>query len=350
MTDKQTAATAPVEPDRKIVDAKWPAIILTAGHRSDNDRGNPAEKARTPLMADAYRRAFEGAGFNVYYWQSMDGDNRPHDSPGGLDAVGRGVQRVMASIPGPSILFDLHFEGGPARGVFAIVPDVTGLVTAVPNGAPADDTWAKNPDDVRLARLVAQYIGAATGLPLRQTTEPGVMSERVTGVGGQGYRLAMLAYTAGNRLRSPRLVVEHGNLSSAADLRIIDSPGFYDKCAAASLRAVREIYGTPVVPPAPVYVQPGPFPKEAGKDSNIGGVTFWAIARSVRAVEGARFRQYADVTSAETRAPAKAGGESFTVAWAVQGTGGGWWFVTPHGSRIRCEDCDVRVAFARGGS
>lgn len=341
-------AEAPMETFPKIGGSvSFPAIILTAGHRSDGDRGNPAEKARTPLLAQAYKRAFEGAGFAVYYWQSIDGDNRPDQSPGGLDAVGRGVQRVMAEIPGPSILFDLHFEGAAARGVFAIVPDVTGLVTAVPNGAPADDTWAKNADDVTLARLVAKRIAEATGLPLRATTEPGVMSERATGVGGQGYRLGMFAYTAGNRKRSPRLVVEHGNLSSAADLRIIDSPGFYDKCAAASLRAVREIYSTPVVPPAPVYVEPGPYPADADRDVVIGGVTFWACDRAVRASEDARFRQYADVTSSETRAPAKPGGEGFRVKWAVQGTGGEWWWVTERGSRVRCSDCDVRVVFAK---
>ncbi len=331
----------------KIVNDTWPAIVLTAGHRSDNDTGNPAEKARTPLLAQAYKRAFEGAGFTVYYWQSMDGDGRPDQSPGGLDGVGRGVGRLMASIAGPSVLFDLHFEGAAARGVFAIVPDVTGLRTAVANGAPADDTWAQNKDDIGLARLVSQYIAAATGLPLRQTTEPGVMSERATGVGSQGYRLGMLAYTAANRKRSPRLVVEHGNLSSSADLRIIDTPGFYDKCASAALRAVREMYSTPVVPPAPVYIEPGPMPSTMGHDSNIGGVTFWTCVRDVRANEGARWRQYADVTSGETRAPAKPGGEGFRAQWAVQGTDGAWWWVTERGSRIRCADCDVRVAFTR---
>lgn len=328
--------------------AQFPAIVITAGHRSDADTGNPAEKARTPMMAQAYRRAFEAAGYPTYYWQSMDGDTRPDQSPGGLDAVGRGVGRLMASIPGPSVMLDLHFEGGGPRGVFAIVPDVTGLRTAVPNGAPIDDTWARNADDVRLARMVSKYIADATGLPLRSTTEPGVMSERATGVGGQGWRLAMMAYTAANRARSPRLVIEHGCLTQSADLKIIDAPGFADKCAAAALRAVREMYATPVVPPAPTYVAPGPIPSEAGKDANLGGVVFWACARTVFAREGSRFRQFADVTSAETRAPAKPGGEGFEVAWAVQGTGGEWWWVTPRGSRVRCGDTDVRVAFARG--
>lgn len=334
---------------REVPVSTLPAIVITAGHRSDADTGNPAEKARTPMMARAYKAAFEAAGFPTYYWQSMDGDTRPDQSPGGLDGVGRGVGRLMASIPGPSILLDLHFEGAAARGVFAIVPDVTGLRTAVAGGAPADDTWSKNSDDVALARLTSKYIADATGLPLRATTEPGVMSERATGVGGQGWRLGMFAYTAAVRARSQRLVIEHGNLSSAADLKIIDSPGFADKCAASALRAVRERYNVGAVPPAPVYVEPGPIPAEQGVDANLGGVTFWACARTVRAVEGARFRQYADVTSGETRAPAKPGGEGFTVAWAVQGSGGDWWWVTPRGSRVRAIDCDVRGAFSRQG-
>ncbi len=336
--------TSTVEEDRMSV---VPAIVLTAGHRSDADTGNPAEKARTPMMAQAYKRSFEAAGFPVYYWQSMDGDGRPDQSPGGLDSVGRGVGRVMAGIPGPSVLLDLHFEGGGARGVFSIVPDVTGLRTAVSNGAPSDDTWAANADDVRLARMMSRYISEATGLPLRATTEPGVMSERSTGVGGQGWRLAMFAYTAGNRSRSQRLVVEHGCLTQSADLKIIDSPGFAEKSAAAAVKAVREMYGLSATVPSPSYVQPGPIPSDPSKDSDLGGAMFWAIRRMVTAREGARFRQYADPLSAETREPAKPGGEAFEVLWAVQGIAGEWYYVTQRGSRIRCTDCDVRVAFSK---
>ncbi len=338
-------ATWPTREERDVT--AMPAIVITAGHRSDADTGNPAEKQRTPMMAQAYKRAFEAAGFQVYYWQSIDGDGRPDQSPGGLDGVGRGVGRLMASMPGPSVLLDLHFEGGGPRGVFSIVPDVTGLKTAVSGGAPTDDTWAANQDDVRLARMVSKYIAEATALSLRSTTEPGVMSERATGVGGQGWRLAMFAYTAANRSRSQRLVIEHGCLTQTADLKIIDSPGFADRCAAAALKAVREMYSVPVTPPTPVYVPPGPIPTDSTKDVDLGGVMFWVVRRTARAREGSRFRQYADPTSPETREPVKSGGEAFEVAWAVQGLSGEWYYVTPRGSRIRCIDCDARVVFSK---
>lgn len=230
--------------------ATKPTIILTAGHRSDGDAGNPDEKSRTPALAHAYQSAFEAAGFTTHYVQNEDGDGRPDIVTGGLDTVGQLTRSLMAGISGEMVLLDLHYEGADARGVFGIVPDVTGLVTAIAGGAPADDTWANNPLDVALARQIAKNISALTGLPLRATTEPGVMSERATGVGIQGYRLAMMAYTSGFRDRAIRLVVEHGSLPTA-DKGIITTPGFEAKCASAAVAAVAQVYGVPSVPVDP---------------------------------------------------------------------------------------------------
>lgn len=249
----QQPFTLPTEPEAPPM-AK-PTIILVAGHRSDNDAGNPNEKQRTPALANAYLAAFRAAGYTVRYVQNEDGDGRPDITSGGLDTVSAKTRTIMQGISGPMVLLDLHFEGAPARGVFAIVPDVTGLVTAIPGGAPSNDTWANNPLDVKLAGVIARKIAAATGLPIRSTTQPGIMSERHTGVGYQGYRLATMAYSAWSRDRAVRLVVEHGSLPTS-DISIINQPEFAEKCAAAAVAAVNEVYA--VDTPAP---QPGPEPE-----------------------------------------------------------------------------------------
>jgi N-acetylmuramoyl-L-alanine amidase len=241
-----------------------PTIVITAGHRSDNDFGNPNEKDRTDDMARAYRDVFTAAGFATHYLQNEDGDNRPDITTGGLDTVGQKTRALMLSISGPEVLFDCHFEGASARGVFAIVPDEDGLTTAVIGGAPGDDLWENNPLDVSLARAISKKIAAATGLPLRQTTEPGVMSETQTGVGGQGYRLAMFAYTVPVRDRAVRLVVEHGSIPTA-DITIINSPGFYAKCAKAALDAVNEVYKLTDTPTTPAPKPPSIYPKGMSK-------------------------------------------------------------------------------------
>lgn len=214
-------------------------VLLVAGHRSYNDTGDPNEKSRTPGLARAYKNALQAAGHKVVWLQEADGDADPDDTVGGLDTVGAMARTLIDKLKA-DVMLDLHYEGGGGgTGVFAIVPDETGLGTAVRGGAPGNDTWQNNAADVELAKLISQNISKATGLPLRKTTVEGVISETATGVAGTyRARLAMMAYTVPVRHYCVRLVVEHGNLSRETDRRIADSDGFQEKAAKAAADAL----------------------------------------------------------------------------------------------------------------
>jgi hypothetical protein len=323
--------------------ATRPTIILTAGHRSDNDTGNPDEKNRTQYLAQSYQAAFQAAGYTVHYVQNEDGDGRPDITTGGLDTVGQKTAAIMRTIPGPMVDLDLHYEGASAQGVFAIVPDESGLVTAIAGGAPGDDTWANNPLDVELARAISTEISKATGLRLRATTEAGVMSERSTGVGIQGYRLATMAYSAAFRDRTVRLVVEHGSLPTA-DRDIILTPTFTEKCAKAAVIAVNRVYKvSPVQPPKPEpspYATPGWTPVQDGKDHTDSKGTLWrAVNRVVHVKAGTEFYAQASMKAKKTRSAAGPQGMDVRIAWRVNS-----WYVTPVGSRFKIADADAVVS------
>lgn len=205
-------------------------ILLVQGHRNTH-RGNPAEMAITPLAARAIRRALRAAGHTADMLQ-----NDQDWFAGSLDAVGREVVRLHDTNP-YDLMLDIHFEGDAnnTRGVFAIVPDGDGLETRSPYRD--SDSWESNPLDVHYAEAIARGVSQATGLRIRGGfRRPGVMSEKQTGVGGQGYRLAMFGYTAVVRHRMMRLVLELGNIRGDAD--IIQVPGFYDSVARGVVQGI----------------------------------------------------------------------------------------------------------------
>lgn len=206
-------------------------ILLVQGHRNTSG-GNPAEVSITPLAARAMERALRAAGHTV---DMLQNDNNWF--AGSLDAVGREVVRRHTA-NAYDLMLDIHFEGDSAntRGVFAIVPDGDGLRTL--SAYTGTDSIASNPLDMRYAEEIAKAVSESTGLPLRRNgvVRAGVMSERQTGVGGQGYRLAMFGYTAVARDRLVRLVLELGNIRS--DASVINAPGFYDRAASGVVAGI----------------------------------------------------------------------------------------------------------------
>lgn len=211
-------------------------ILLVQGHRNTSG-GNPAEIAITPLAARAIQRALRAAGHTA---DMLQNDNDWF--AGSLDAVGREIVRRHNVNP-YDLMLDIHFEGDAnnTRGVFAIVPDGDGLRSYTTYSG--TDSMASNTADMRYATAIANGIADATGLSLRRTgvREPGVMSERQTGVGGQGYRLAMFGYTANVRHRMIRLVLELGNIRG--DASIISAPGFYDRAAQGVVNGITAALG-----------------------------------------------------------------------------------------------------------
>lgn len=217
-------------------------ILIVQGHRNTSG-GNPAEVAITPLASRAIQRALRAAGHTADMLQ-----NEHNWFPGSLDAVGREVVRLHDAKP-YDIMLDIHFEGDAnnTRGVFVIVPDGDGLRTH--SAYRGTDSMASNPLDVQYAEAIAHGVGEATGLQLRRSgvIKPGVMSEKQTGVGGQGYRLAMFGYTARVRDGMVRLVVELGNIRG--DAAIINASGFHDRAAQGVVNGIERVLGKSNVVP-----------------------------------------------------------------------------------------------------
>jgi hypothetical protein len=190
---------------------------------------------RTPRFAHAYRDALRAAGYTVFYVQELDHDGDPDTFAGNLTAVAATVRALAAGFPGNRIIMlDLHLEEGDApRGAFTIVPDD-------PTGK-TDDIWKNNTGAVTLGHLISGRIAARAGFVQRPAKELGVMSERQTGVGEKGSRLAMFGGTAALRDRMTRLIVEHGNI--VKDLAIIDRPDTPMLCAGAAVEAVTTFLG-----------------------------------------------------------------------------------------------------------
>ena len=208
-------------------------ILLVQGHRNTSG-GNPAERAITPHAAHAIQRALIAAGHTA---DMLQGDNDWF--AGSLDAIAREVVRRHDANP-YDLMLDVHFEGDAnnTRGVFAIVPDGDGLRTFSP--VTGTDSWESNTLDRRYAEAIAHGIATTTGLRLRGGLRlPGVMSEKQTGVGGQGWRLAMFGYTARVRHNLVRLVLELGNIRG--DAGIIQAPGFYDRAAAGVVAGIEAV-------------------------------------------------------------------------------------------------------------
>ena len=225
-------------------------ILLVQGHRNTSG-GNAAEMAITPPAAKAIQRALRNAGHTADMLQ-----NERDWFPGSLDAVGREVVRRHNANP-YDLMLDIHFEGDAnnTRGVFAIVPDGDGLRTMTP--VHYSDSKEANPLDMRYAEAIATAVSEASGLQLRRAgvVTPGVMSEKQTGVGGQGWRLAMFGYTGVVRHNLVRLVLELGNIRG--DAAIINASGFFDRAAQGVVNGIERVlaasnvvhFPTPTLPP-----------------------------------------------------------------------------------------------------
>lgn len=275
-----------VAPPKESVIMAKPKILVIAGHRSYGDSGNAEEKSLTPALARAYRDKFRAAGYQCTWLQEADGDADPDDTVGGLDTVSSKAAAWIAANPGQVLVFDLHYEGSPAPGMFAIIPDVTGLQTAVGVAQPASDTWENNVLDRQLGRAIVTEITKRTGLGQRAgIREQGLMDESQTGVGQQyRARLATFAYTAPYHERAVRLVIEHGNHTHPLDRQKIFTPDFAEKCADGAVAAVNRVFAETATP-APV--EPHPITWQRGdvgrkKLGNADAVAFLIEAKVMK--------------------------------------------------------------------
>lgn len=223
-----------------------PIIALAAGHHNSSGGGAVGEYERVgPLTREIGKQLRAHGGFDLRMITPNEGMGV---YPGGLWEVTAAAVKENADC-----FIEIHMEGThpSVRGCFGIYPD-----------------WGDDVDgDVRdrLAPDMSNRVSAYTGLPVRGS---GAMSEKETHVGGQGNRLGAFNASSSARATMERTIFEYGALTNVEDKRIIDTPGFYDKAARATVEALASFYGIaspepqPVEPPVDALYQPGnPFGK-----------------------------------------------------------------------------------------
>lgn len=314
-------------------------VILSAGHRNTTNGGSAGEAALNLAYAAAYARILPEMGFTVHYLQRLKpARGKPDWYAGRLGDVAKKAASIAESLPEdePVVMIDVHMEAPNAgRGIFAIVPDGAGL-GETPASSP--DTWANNKETRKLGRLIVKEISEATGIPMRFSREPGLMSEKQTGVATDSTpsRLAMFRHTASLWDRMERIVLEHGNLAS--DKALLHAPGTPAKCAVAMARALAAHYegAQPPRPPAEFAARVAPPPMD-GEDHVVNRREFLACRRRVTiARAGVPALQFAEPSAPRVRADFLAG-EEFEAAFIVESTpfdGDTRWWVAVDGARI----------------
>ena len=253
-----------------------------AGHRN-NSGGNTFETGLTGKVTNELVKLMRAQPdlYDVRCFTPGDGLGW-YDGP--LDAAARQVATWANQGWVADIFHEVHFQGlgsQAPRGGFLIYPDGAGLSSPYPNPGDIDlDAKAFGPEYARI-------MCAGTGVPVWGS---GIMSERATGVGGQGYRLGIFGATASDPLINActRILTEGATYTNPQDLAIMQAPGFALKHAKALLAAsnalaerqlgwVKPVATTPAPEPAPapdVALDGQPYPQGWDK-----GLLEWAFGK-----------------------------------------------------------------------
>lgn len=238
-------------------------VALSSGHHNTSG-GNARETLLTGELTEAIARTLTAGGVEVRVVtpDGPDPDSEPGDGmyPGGLQDVAQKVTDWHQSGWPVDLFLEVHFQGlgnTGVRGQFGIYPDW------------GDDVDVDARD--RLIPAMARQMARQTGIPVWST---GVMSEKRTGVGLEGYRLGVFLRTAAIREHATRIVYEFGTHTNPSDLALIQRPEFNDSAARAVLSALAEVYQfTPAT-----ATQPEPsivFFPETGRYVGGGFLAFW---------------------------------------------------------------------------
>jgi hypothetical protein len=338
----------PAPPPEEPEPMEKPKFLVIAGHRTLDESEDREEAQRTPAVADTYVKVLRSMGFAV--------ERVPDEVHQSLANVARACHDWMQRTPGELVMIDCHFEDGHTnRGLFSIIPNRVNLTTSAPIQQAEGDTWANNIEDRRVGGAIARTLSAHTGIPLRQSTEPGLMDETRTGVASDGWRLGMFAYTSPFYQRSVRLVVEHGNLGAAQDRDIIRSGAYLSKIESGLREAFTQLYGATQPTPAPEpeppseYAPPIPIPyleTMAGGDPNTlaaivtdEGTDYIYVNDRVRAIRDTPRLQRANPGAARVGKHIRKGQE-FTVAWMLTAKDGRQYYLTPAWTRVLVRDTE----------
>ncbi len=203
-------------------------IVIAAGHHNSSG-GNPREIQLTGPLTKEYLRMGRQLGHDMLTYTPNDGLG---DYDGPLD-TGASQTLIYDRQKPVDCYMEVHFQGltegsDGGRGHFCIHPD-----------------WGDDVDtDVRdlFGPNWSREFNLRTGMPI---WTDGVMSEKQTGVGLQGFRLGVFRVTEPLKDHTTRMIIEHGSHTSPADRRIIMQPDFNTKAAQAFYVSLHRFYGLP---------------------------------------------------------------------------------------------------------
>jgi hypothetical protein len=257
-------------------------IAVGAGHRN-SDGGNTYETAVNGEVTYALLQLIKKSrGFDVRCYTPNEGRGM---YPGGLAAAAAVARTWLNDGWGADILHEIHHEStSPSiRGGFVIYPDSAGLSGRNPGNVDID---------VReYAGTMAKILVKPFGGVCRYTNCARGMSEKETGVGGDGYRLGVFGAWSEDYFNnnSFQFITEAAAYSNSQDLALMQSPGFVEKEAQGILEmyaALAKARGnwtfdysigdasTPVPPTPTVPKAPDGMPFADGLDNGILKIAF----------------------------------------------------------------------------
>lgn len=222
--------------------------MLSAGHRNW-DRGGAYNEINWTYGSCVFlKQAIEARGGKAYIVQELDSDGDKTFFAGGLQAAAYKAASLASTLGPFTAYLSSHYNGGASRGAMFIFPDSWG-----PGDQKADNPW-----DVQLCRIFTEELLKTNTVPMIAWTadRPGVMSERETGVGAQGYRLGEFVGTLGIRESTVRVIMEAGSIDVPGDAKFINDPNWvrYVYCEAI-VNGLERMFGPfPKKAPAPVPV------------------------------------------------------------------------------------------------
>jgi hypothetical protein len=229
-------------------------FIISMGHRNTNRGGATNEINWTPGASRALRDAIVARGGQAVILQEQDGlDSDPNWFPGGLQAGARKCVELAGKFGPFRAYLSMHYNGGASPGFHAIFPD---------GPAGSKDTKADNPASVGLARVIRDKVRATKTVAMIGWTKdsPGVMSEKETGVGAQGYRLGEFVGTFPLDAKgTARLILEAGSIDVAREATYINSPQWVRHVyCEAIVNGLEQVYGkfksAPITGAAPKFI------------------------------------------------------------------------------------------------
>lgn len=247
-------------------------LALTSGHHN-SDGGDALEIVETGQLVEAIYREAKARNIDVRVItpDGPDADTDPGDGqfPGGLWDAARKVVEFANAGWKADVFLECHTQGGGGRGVFGIYPD----------WQPADGS-AYDLDEHARDNLIPAITSRVDILSDLGLWTDGVMSEKQTGVGGQGFRLGIFRATEPVRSFCTRLIIEFGAHDNA-DEAIIRSAGFYAKAATAVVNGLFASFGATDPAPQSEPERVRHF-GETGCDLTLGFLTFFETIEPIK--------------------------------------------------------------------